>query len=698
MINQFYVGQDNTFFRDGGYGGYGGVGVGGGGVGGDGYSGDDESSLFVDCFDDYNPVEGKEYFDRKIESRENACILIAGMVFYNEDVTEVKRTLKSLGEQISSVRDICKTQVIIVGDGISQMHQTTSDYLFNLFCKNQEDNEVWESMIDDLNNGENRTCIIQRCTRVTKSLCCIKIDEFQYPMTLILKSENRRKHNSQEWILNSFATQAFTNTSTHNHNHNNNHNHFVFMTDCGTLFEENCLKRLMQYIIKHPKCAGATARQRVMTAKEQDLKDESIFSVAKFLRIIQLADYEVSYATYTGAFSAVGALPVLPGPCALFRYSSLTYTDDIEGGKECGLRHYNNLVNTSINDTNICIENVKLAEDRIPSYSVITHGPPGAYTTWVDGAIFKFQAETTLEKLILQRRRWINGALSCYVWNGIINPKLILNSRHNIFRKLVILLLFWLQIFTYIFAMCTYGVLSGSLYISLLSLFHIDSKISLLVTFIYGFIVLNHLIVHKFYVYSWVLTSVTVLANSIVLGFVVSGFINEIVKWGGLSHDDLGRTMIIYSAIVIVCIPFVMAVLSLNLKSVIYLILSFIPYWLFLPTLVGTFVMYSIARLSDITWGNRVSLQKSSFNGASDLEISNLQNRMNIISGFVLLAVIVLNVGVTSVMILFYTNSLFIGILMVTIVGVFVIQCAISVVYFVIKHLSCQTCKQRISL
>ena len=87
------------------------------------------------------------------------------------------------------------------------------------------------------------------------------------------------------------------------------------------------------------------------------------------------------------------------------------------------------MVATNIEETNICIENVKLAEDRIPSYSIITHGKKGAYTTWVDGATFRFQAELSLEKLILQRRRWINGALSCYAWNTVVNPSQILKSR-----------------------------------------------------------------------------------------------------------------------------------------------------------------------------------------------------------------------------------------------------------------------------
>ena len=38
---------------------------------------------------------------------------------------------------------------------------------------------------------------------------------------------------------------------------------------------------------------------------------------------MQTADYEGSYATYTGAFSLLGFLPVLPGPCCMLRYQGL---------------------------------------------------------------------------------------------------------------------------------------------------------------------------------------------------------------------------------------------------------------------------------------------------------------------------------------------------------------------------------------
>jgi len=653
-----------------------------------------QSKLTIEHYDDYKPLAQKRYFKTPINNDTSTNTFVGGMVFYNEDSKEINRTLVSFGQQLIDIRDTCKSQVVIVGDGISQMHSSTLEYLRKLYCNSMEDEALWDNMIDDLKDSYRRTYIIQRTDVIDESeICCVKVGEYQYPLTLLLKSENRRKHNSQEWILNSFASQCFTKYS------DDFRNHYILMTDCGTLFGDKCIYRLLKYMISHPLCVGSTARQRVMTAKEQNMDDESWFSTAKYFRIIQLADYEVSYATYTGAFSAVGCLPVLPGPCALFRYSGLLSKRkilDIESGNETALEHYNNLVDISIDDTNICIENVKLAEDRIPSYSIVTHGEKGAYTTWVDGTVFKFQAETTLKSFILQRRRWINGAFSCYLWNCVVHPGLIIRSRHSIFRKFMILLLYWLQLLNYIFAMGTYGVMSGSLYISLLSLFDINSKISLLITLIYGFIVINHLIVHKFHVFSRLLTVIVSFVNAIVLVLIVSGFVYEIVKWGGLVFTDIGRTMIVCSALTIISIPFVMTLISLDIKSFGYLLLTLIPYWLFLPTLVGTFVMYSISRFSDITWGNRISKSSSSFNDATPEQISVLKRKMNNMAGLMLFGVILYNIGICSVLIVLYTDPLVVGIIMACIVCVFVIQCIISIVYFIGKHVSCGTCIQRV--
>ncbi len=67
----------------------------------------------------------------------------------------------------------------------------------------------------------------------------------------------------------------------------------------------------------------------------------------------------------------------------------------------------------------------------------------------------------------------------------------------------------------------------------------------------------------------------------------------------------------------------------LDFKSLWLLIKSSIPYWLFLPTLVGSFTLYSMARLSDISWGNRVSVSGSNFKNASQHEVAQSQQELS---------------------------------------------------------------------
>ena len=159
--------------------------------------------------------------------------------------------------------------------------------------------------------------------------------------------------------------------------------------------------------------------------------------------------------------------------------------------------------------------------------------------------------------------------------------------------------------------MCTYGVIGGSIYISLLSLFNLNFGYTVLITCIYMSVVISHLMVHKYVPFSKLFTICVMILNTVAMCFVLTGYVYAIVDWGGLGNSDVGRLLIEYSSIVVFALPFAMALISMNLKSIIYIIFGYILYWLFLPTMCGTFVLYSVARLSDITWGNRESTEKS---------------------------------------------------------------------------------------
>lgn len=93
----------------------------------------------------------------------------------------------------------------------------------------------------------------------------------------------------------------------------------------GTGFHPKCMAKLYKYMQdeSNSEVMGVTGRQRVMTAEMQETDDGL---VDWFLRLVQSADYESSYAITTGAYTLVGMLPVLPGPCALLRYEEVKDT------------------------------------------------------------------------------------------------------------------------------------------------------------------------------------------------------------------------------------------------------------------------------------------------------------------------------------------------------------------------------------
>ncbi|AYV77169.1 MAG: glycosyltransferase [Barrevirus sp.] len=801
------------------------------------------TSLRITGHHDYKPEPNKCYFgldnDNTLqlveEINKDLPILIIGVCFYNENMFELRRTLVSLSQQIEELEGVANCQVLFVSDGHKQMSSDTKEYFKHIFCTTEEHVKIWDNLmisldehccqVDEAWEDERRevainlakkkppplTYVIQNVSR--KKKCRIPVEIVgakdmvvrKLPLTLLLKGVNRRKHNSQEWILHSFAKQAVINTDIIN---DNDKNRFIFMSDCGTLFDPQCIYRLTKYMQSHPLCVGCTGRQRVMTAEEQDANGtEGIISIGKFFRIIQLGDYEASYAIYTGAFSAAGCLPVLPGPAALFRYSgllskrkfraldpleielakeitgiktsnildndsvflpykekktsnildnestSLSYKDqktsdektseekdkgkeeieivienppdflateteqqeeieDLEqddniekfytmplfGSERCiesVLEHFSSLVATPPDETDLVIENVKLAEDRIPSYAVVTHGKKGAYTTWVDGAVFKFQAETDLRSFVLQRRRWINGAFLCYIWNTICKPHLILGSKHNLVRRLLIYLLYMLQLLNYLLAAISPSIFSAALFIALTSIIGSDSTIiPTVIIAIYTVFILFFMWVHRYIVFVKPLFYLMVVFNALAMGIIISAYIKESIRWGFIP-PTIDYLIIEICTVAIMFMPFLMSIVALDFKSLGYMLIACIPYWLFLPSLVGSFTIYSLARLGDISWGNRVSFSGSAFKGASQKQIADLQADLLSNSSVALVFISVLNIAIEIIVIYFQKNSWFIVACILVVFSTILIQVMVSFVYFVVKHLTCTTCRQR---
>jgi hypothetical protein len=132
--------------------------------------------------------------------------------------------------------------------------------------------------------------------------------------------------------------------------------------------------------------------------------------IAAGLRSVQGFDFESGLAIFNGVHAALGFLPVIPGPCGLFRANAVTASMLEDVRLIC--------TNPSTRD-GIIQGNLKIAEDRILSYLLLlVPGPNGEQfeTHWVPSTTFFFESEDDLNELVPQRRRWLNGTVAGYLW------------------------------------------------------------------------------------------------------------------------------------------------------------------------------------------------------------------------------------------------------------------------------------------
>lgn len=180
-------------------------------------------------------------------------------------------------------------------------------------------------------------------------------------------------------------------------------------------------------------CAG---HQRIMNSVDQMDPEESIKGGRESwplwaLRSIQGADFDQGLCTFNGLHSRLGFLPVIPGPCGLFRASSVTEDvldsvnevcakpntlDDSESLSMPRIALAPSMLLAALPPLTVLTANLRLAEDRVISYLIILRSPSvgRTVTSWVPQAEFFFECEETLRELVLQRRRWLNGTFAGY--------------------------------------------------------------------------------------------------------------------------------------------------------------------------------------------------------------------------------------------------------------------------------------------
>jgi cellulose synthase/poly-beta-1,6-N-acetylglucosamine synthase-like glycosyltransferase len=414
---------------------------------------------------------------------------------------------------------------------------------------------------------------------------------------------------------------------------------FVFLTDCGTIYNEDCIYELLEYLYKkHQKIIGVTAKQKVMNqwTRQQILQYPSWWSSRKNRNLLFLLfdeicwwmspaplqgfEFESSFLLNTSMFTVVKLLPVLPGPCQMIWWPHL---DKQTNPNNSILNSYFKHLNMDINGENIIRANTILAEDRLLSFSLILKSQ-NLKTIWVKSATFSYEPMTSWVKLLGQRRRWINGTISTFLYY-LVDKKGVDEIHNSALNTNGIIKFFWIiQLYQSILQILSPSFFCMAIYESTESFlikfprfrhfipkFHIP-KIQLT----------DELMISLFYFcfyILWILFSMICgkcpknfnkKVYNIIIEFIYIGiaFINQIVSiflFYNIIMFNKSTSLVFLLAIMWI-IPFIMSLL-LSVSSVTNYIMYSIPFFSNIIQYVCFIPTYSFARIHDLSWGNRES-------------------------------------------------------------------------------------------
>lgn len=553
------------------------------------------TTVTIKKFNDERPEPNTCYFTKSETEGEIGVVI----PFYNEESNELETSLQSLYNAYDYLCDMNELwrkrqmHILIVQDGWYKASESMKKYLKKMFPRKYDGVDWWNYFEEFTTYSKDKNGCVTFVFENNDYTCLNPEEKDKYQrlyikLTLLVKIDNRRKHNSHEWFL---GKSAFAEASRAK---------YLFFTDAFTLFGESCLYHLVNKLDLDPNCSATTGRQRVMTRVQQGT-NESVLSLGYLLRMVQLYDFESANAVYNGAFSIGGCLPVIPGPCGLYRASDVLQ-DPVRDW-------YFDTINKETGD--MVIGNLKIAEDRILTYASVLKTKDVRHMAFVPLSVFYFEGELKLKQLILQRRRWINGSVAGYIYLLITDGKHIRQWKTNFFRKFYVWFLLSCQLLLFSAVAIAPAYSLGMLYYAITYIAgvygYFDPIIGYIVVGISWSIYLANIVVHSRQAYNRVimyllltLSFATTIFSTIAIGYFV-------VDNGLTFIEFMERTgYVMWLTFIVFFGPLVLALcLSLRGHSFWLMVRAFIPYVLFIHMLISWFGSYSFARLWDMSWGNR---------------------------------------------------------------------------------------------
>ncbi len=396
------------------------------------------------------------------------------------------------------------------------------------------------------------------------------------------------------------------------------------------------------------------------------------------------------------------------------------------------LEFYFRCVNQNPEEVGLLLGSLLLAEDRILSSVAVLHCREKVTTEYVPKALFDFQAETQIETLIQQRRRWLNGSVAGYMWLISMMRQNVFRQRLNFICKLMILM-----------QIAMYGVMCFSPMILTLTVDYIipkgveNNNKDIIVWSYYGlyslFVLLHVYDTTKFR--KWLFTIIAIV-NGGIIAYTTYTLVSSILGiynntewcgagenlWGILGNPLWGLNVYcwIKTAVILIVLflPYVFAIFhdlsyflspeyefaagsliskynfnpfrirfsfqSLNNSSFIKMILYAPFFYIFLPSMICYFFVYAIANVQNLSWGNRVTCSFSGKSTKTESELVIIKKDMiqtsHVITGLVWAGNTILLFAAQR----YKSNEMFLLLCMIVILGFSLLQMLVTLVWNIV--------------
>ncbi|KAF5346535.1 hypothetical protein D9756_010015 [Leucocoprinus leucothites] len=214
---------------------------------------------------------------------------------------------------------------------------------------------------------------------------------------LVIKAKNQKKINSHRWLFNAIGRMLDPEVCV--------------LIDAGTKPDRKALYYLWEAFYNDPNLGGCCGEIHAMLEGGRKLLNPLVAA--------QNFEYKMSNILDKPLESTFGYVSVLPGAFSAYRYRAIQgrpLEQYFHGDHSLALR----LGDKGINGMSIFTKNMFLAEDRILCFELVAK--KGA--AWTLGYVQPSKAETdvpeTIEELIGQRRRWLNGSFAASVY-AVVN-------------------------------------------------------------------------------------------------------------------------------------------------------------------------------------------------------------------------------------------------------------------------------------